>query len=592
MTRSTHLDDLTAAALTTRLSRRSMLRRAAAIGFGLPAVGTLLAACGGDDEGEATSTTASSAGQPTSPPSTSGTSTSSAAEATSAPAETATTAPSSGKTGGIAHIAVAANPASWDLTKSTWPTWQSVHFLVDRLLVFDESEELQPWLVTDWEVSSDGLEFTLHLRDDVVFHDGEPFNAEAVKFNIQRHIDKADSAFYTTYEPVDSVEVVDDYTVKIVLRELKVFFAYNGLALWGSMQVSPKAYSAGTYDDHPIGTGAFKFDSYEPGSSIKYVRNDDYWNGAPLLDGIEVRVIPETNVQLVEMQAGTIEVIGLDPKDVSTAEDAGATIENTIAPGAQFISINVSREPTSDLAVRQAVAHAIDRDTIIDQVLFGYAEKSRAGVNSNSPFYSEDVPMIEYDPEKAEQILEEAGWTKGSGGIREKDGKPLMLSILSSDFAGWGLYNQIIQEQLKKIGIDSEISTLEWNAYLDQWRENQGDWNITYHSQGSIVASVSAIQASWAPESYWSITQIDDATTPDLQQLATDLQALSDDFDKELDPEKRKDIAKQAQTLFQENQLTVWLWHGASLMAIQPKLTGYTLSHSGRIIELDKASFT
>ncbi len=586
----TRLNDLTAKALSSRLNRRTMLRRAAAVGIALPTVGTLLAACGSDDEGDPTSTTVSGSTEPTAPAATSDSGSGSATETTGASESTTTTTEGSGKTGGTARVAVAANPASWDLTKSTWPTWQSVHFMVDRLLVLDEDEELQPCLVTDWEISEDGMEYTLHLRDDVTFHDGEPFNAEAVKFNIERHIESGDSASYTTYEPVDHIEVVDDYTAKIVLRELKVFFAYNGLALWGAMQISPKAASSGSFDDHPIGTGAFKFDSYEPGSSIKYVRNDDYWNGAPLLDGIEVRIIPETNVQLVELQAGTIEVIGLDAKDVGTAKDAGATIETTTAPGVQFISINVSREPTSDLAVRQAIAYAIDRDTIIDQVLFGYAEKSRAGVNSNSPFYTEDVPMIDYDPDKAEQILEDAGWTKGDGGIRKKDGKPLSVSILSSDFAGWGLYNQIIQEQLKKVGIDSEISTLEWNAYLDQWRENQGDWNVTYHSQGSVIASASAIQASWAPESYWSITQIDDATTPELQQIATELQTLSDNFEMELDSDKRKDIAKRAQMLFQENQLTVWLWHGASLMAIQPKLTGYTLSHAGRIIELDKAS--
>ena len=260
-------------------------------------------------------------------------------------------------------------------------------------------------------------------------------------------------------------------------------------------------------------------------------------------------------------------------------------------PVVDQIDPTASRPSFDDLDASRDGSTTVDT-AIVDRLLRGYGRVMGQPCPSETSCWNPDVEPYEYDPEKAVQILEEAGWTKGSGGIREKDGKPLMLSILSSDFAGWGLYNQIIQEQLKKIGIDSEISTLEWNAYLDQWRENQGDWNITYHSQGSIVASVSAIQASWAPESYWSITQIDDATTPDLQQLATDLQALSDDFDKELDPEKRKDIAKQAQTLFQENQLTVWLWHGASLMAIQPKLTGYTLSHSGRIIELDKASFT
>lgn len=498
---------------------------------------------------------------------------------------------SAGTPGGMATIVEAGNPGSWDLTISTWTTWQAVQFLYDRLLIFDEEENLVPALVTAWEVSEDGLEYLLTLREGVTFHDGTPFDAASVKFNVQRHIDQPDSAFYTTYEPVDRVEVVDDLTARIVLKEVRPDFAYTGLAQWGSIQLSPTAAEelGDRFDESPVGTGPFKFESYEPGSSVRYVRYDDYWGGAPLLDAVEVRVIPEPSVQLIELEAGTADAVKIQPKDVDAMAAAGLTVQSTITPGAQFISLNVSEAPTDELAVRRAIALAVDRDAMIEALLFGYAEKSRSGVNSSSPFYSEDTPMIEYDPEEAGRILDEAGWVMGDDGIRYRDGQPLFVNILSTDYQNYGLFNQVIQEQLTGIGISSEISSLEWNAYLDQWRENQGQWNVTFHSQGSIMASVSPIQASWFPESYWSITQIDDADAPELAPVREELQALQDEFEVTLDEDRRGEIALQAQTIFQENQLTVWLWHSATIWAIQPWLQDYELSHAGRVIELRDA---
>ncbi|MDQ3696136.1 MAG: ABC transporter substrate-binding protein [Chloroflexota bacterium] len=493
---------------------------------------------------------------------------------------------------GTVSLITAANPASWDLTTSTWSTWEGIHFLYDRLLTFDENEDLQPGLATAWEISEDGLEYTLTLRDSVTFHDGTPFNAEAVRFNIQRHLDQVDSAFYTSFEPVEEMEIVDDATIVLRLREVRPNFIYEGLPQWGALQLSPTAYEEGTaaFDANPVGTGPFRFESYEPGSEIRFVRNEEYWAGAPALERVIVRIIPEPSVQLIELESGNVDISEIQPIDVAAMEAAGLTIESTIAPGANFVSLNVSQAPTDELAVRQAIARAIDRDAIIETVLFGYAEKSRAGVNSASAFYSEEVPMIEYNPEEAAQILEDPGWVMGANGIRERDGQPLTVHLASTEYTNWGLMNQIIQEQLASIGIGAEISSAEWNAYLDAWRENQGGWNVTFHSQGSITGRTAVIQASWVPNDYWTITQIDDATAPELVAVAEELQALSDEFETTLDEDQRFEIAVAAQSLFQEHQLTVWLWHGASITAIQPDVQGYTLSHAGRVVELSEAT--
>ncbi|MBV9546029.1 MAG: ABC transporter substrate-binding protein, partial [Chloroflexi bacterium] len=268
---------------------------------------------------------------------------------------------------------------------------------------------------------------------------------------------------------------------------------------------------------------------------------------------------------------------------------AGANVENHTTPGAQFVSMNVTQAPTSELAVRKAIARAIDRDTIMQKVLFGLPEKALSGTPKNSPYYSADVPGVDYNPQEAGNILDQAGWTMGPNGIRQRDGQPLSLHILSSDFSGWGTYNQIFQDQLKAIGIDSQITTEEWNTYLDNWRENREGWNLTYHSQGSSFNSTTPIDASWAPSAFWNICQIGKASDPDTKKISDQLEAINQEFLKTSDVARRKELAKQAQTIYADQQLVAWLWFSPSLIGVQARVKSYDLREHGRVIGLSKA---
>ncbi len=590
----TENSDFLEEALRAPQTRRRFLNRAIAAGLATPVVASLLAACGGDvdDTGGDTSAapTSTAGAAPGTTEETTDSSEETPVDSDATPGSGSTDAPT-GNQGGTANVSVLASPTAWDLTKSDWNTWRSVHYLYDRLIITDAEEALVPHLAQSWEIADDGLAYTLALREDVLFHDGTPFNAEAVKFNIERHAALEDSAFYATFNPVESVEVIDDFTAEIILSEVRVNFIYD-LSLWGSIQLSPTAYEelGDDFATRPVGTGPFKFNEYEPDSHIDFVRNEDYWAGAPLLDNVRVRIIPEMSVQLIEMETRTIDTMyAVDPKDVGALEDNGVIVEDQLSPGAVFISLNVSRGPTAELAVRKAIAHGIDRDTIISEVLLGFAEKARAGVPSSSAFYSEDIPTVEYDPEEAARLLDEAGWMMGSDGIRARDGVPLYISILSTDYSGYGLYNQIYQEQLKVLGIDSQITTLEWGAYLDQWRENQGDWHLTHHSQGSLLNSTAAIQASWAPSNFWNICQILRSEDPEIMALSEELEKLNEDILVTLDFDERVALGQQAQALYQEHQLTIWLWHNISITGVQPSLKDYDLTHAGRVVELTRA---
>jgi len=482
------------------------------------------------------------------------------------------------KEGGTLIIAVSADPVSLDPhLQADWSTRQGIVYMFDALVDVVENDAIAPSLAESWEVSDDGMVWTFHLRDDVTFHDGTKFNAEAVKFNMERLLDEE---FASPEQPhvaqrLDSVEVVDDYTVKMHMKEVDI----NWLVLVSAYyMVSPTAVESmgEEFAQHPVGTGGFKFKSFATGSHVEMVRYDDYWDGAPLLDGIKVRIIPEDSTQLMELQAGNIDIAynyAIVPKDVEKLENAGVIVERRLTPSYAMLAMNLAEGPTVDLKVRQALAHAIDRDMIIEEVLLGAAEKSVVGLPSVSPLFNKDLPMIEYDPEKAGQLLDEAGWTLGDDGIRYRDGEPLELNILTSDREERVLMSQILDEQFKAIGIKSELTTLEWGAFLDACRA--GEYDVTYWIlYGSSWANNTA-SANIRSGRHWNIFQID--KQPALAEVSERMDYLLDTFEQTVDEDKRVELVREWQQLMRDNMIIYYLWNEANFNAAQPWVKDYKL---------------
>jgi peptide/nickel transport system substrate-binding protein len=501
--------------------------------------------------------------------------------------------------GGTLIMMQSADVIAWDQTRTTWPSIRNVRPLYDTLLLTDDNDILYPNLVTEWEISDDGLEYTFHLRDGVTFHDGTPWNADAVVFNIQRHIDNPDSFSHVAMSRVAEMTALDGQTVWLKLGESNGDFIYDVAVSTAAYQISPTAWGedGATFHENPVGTGPFMFKSHEPQSEVQYVRNPNYWQGAPLLDGLTIRIHGDNTVRLIEIESGNVHYIdGIDPDDVyRLQEDTDLVVNAPIGPGVSMISINVSRYPMSELSLRYALAHAVDFEAIIDEFQYGYATRSRGGVSPNSPYFTEDLPeRPPYDPVRAGEILDEAGWLLADDGFRYRDctddtvncedGKErLVVNIISADFALWGLYNEIYQQYLTDIGVDAPIKTAEWNAMLDEWRENQGNWTFGHHSQGSLFAVTSAIEAAWKPDSFWSIYQIDDSKEPYLIEVAAELQELGDAFAATTDLDERIRLSHRAQTIFLEQQLTIFGWHTPRFNVITPNVEGMLFEMSGRI---------
>jgi peptide/nickel transport system substrate-binding protein len=500
-------------------------------------------------------------------------------------------APHAVKAAGTVSVAISATPTSMDQSKPDWVGWWGTNYLYDTLLTIDANEALAPLLAESWEVSEDGMTWTVHLRQGVTFHDGEPFNAAAVKFNYNRVLNDPDNGWNSVFTPdIAAVEVVDDYTVKFSLKIRDVFFGFAVLADWGACQLSPKAVQelGADYDKAPVGTGPFMFKSFEADAQIEYVANPNYWAGPPAIDGITIRIIPEPSTRNIELEAGTLD-IGCDMQVQDTVELEGTDIafEKVFLPSAHFVTFNVSTGFTKELAVRKAIALCIDRDTILHEVLYDVDEKSWSGVAKVSPYYSEEVPTIPYDPAEAMRILDEAGWVAGDGGMRSKDGTALKVVLLSTDYTNWNQFNQIIQEQMKAVGIDSDLQTLEWGAYLDKWRDTD-EWEVSFHNQLGGFQANNIAYATVDPRGFWSINHVIRSTDPEMMKVSDRLIELYDSFNLEPDLEKRRAISIEFQTIFQENQLTAWLWHQPNLFGIANRVKDYSVRYN--TIMLDKAS--
>ncbi|MEW6522888.1 MAG: ABC transporter substrate-binding protein [Bacillota bacterium] len=496
--------------------------------------------------------------------------------APAAPAPTVPTPPQP-KPGGTLVLAVGGNPVSLDpALMRDWISRQAIINMYDSLVDLNEKEEVVPSLAKSWRVEEGGLRYVFELRDDVLFHDGTRFNAEAVKFNYDRMLDPAfNSRNLATLSPVIArVEVLGEFTVAFNLKRIDVDFLTE--MSWSGLMVSPTAARLHGVDfaRNPVGTGPFAFKAFEPDSHLDLVRNDKYWRGAPLVDGIRVRIIPEASTRNVELEAGNLHIsYHASAKDRERLKRAGLVVEERTTASFQMLSFNLADGPTAELAVRNAIARAIDRDIIIQQVLHGAAQKSRAGVPSTSPYYHADVPMIEYNTKEAERILDQAGWVKGADGIRRKGGELLKIKLVTSDAEERVLISQIIQEQLNLVGFSVEIVTLEWGAYLDAMRA--GNYHISYWSLGGTALRSSNGTANMKSDAHWNVSQI--RRQPALADVSARIDVIVDTASQTVDDQTRFNMLKEFQMLSYEHQLIFWLWHVQSHHVFQPYVKDYIL---------------
>jgi len=341
---------------------------------------------------------------------------------------------------------------------------------------------------------------TFHLRDDVRFHDGHPFDAGDVKFTYEAILDPRNaSPRVSSFEPVKVVEIVDPHTVRVVYRRL-----YSpAITEWVYMGILPEhlmndAALAREMDrrgiegeareqfslrksetaQHPIGTGPFRFGRWQRDELVELERNDAYWKGPPEFERVTFRTVPDLVTQELEFRAGAVDTYAAQPHQVARyREDPRYRAVSTVTNTYSYIAFNLRRPLFQDVRVRRALSMAIDVDELIRYVLYGEGQRVSGPYYASSAFYDRDTPLVPYDPEGAKRLLAEAGFTPGPDGVLQKNGERLAFKLITNNGnPARRSIMTIAQDAWKKLGVDVVTQAFEWTVFLEEF-VNPGEFD-------------------------------------------------------------------------------------------------------------------
>ncbi len=366
--------------------------------------------------------------------------------------------------------------------------------IFDRLVEQDADQSFHPHLATSWVETPDGLSWTFSLREGVSFHDDTPFNAEAVQFWIASY-EGTENEYLV--EAIGSVDVVDDLTVRFNMDRPEPNLLYNLASAFMGIP-SPTAY-AELGDDFgvtgAVGTGPYELQSFEIGLETVLVRNPDYtWGsdlsentGAGHIETFTFREIPDQSTAFLELRTGGIDLLLGVPTDFLQILAAEPNIQIIQMPGTgiSYMPINVTATPFDDILVRQATSMAIDQDGIVASIYNGVGAPARNFLISSLPESDVDPALnATYDPVRAGELLDEAGWVMGDDGVRTRDGERLSVDLFTDNSTEYTRLTQVVQAQLAEIGMEATITVFDSSTINDQYRQGTHqlavrgyDWN-------------------------------------------------------------------------------------------------------------------
>ena len=411
-------------------------------------------------------------------------------------------------------------------------------------LVKYQDGEYQPCLATDWTNSDDGLTYTFHLREDVKFNDGTPFNAEAVKlyFDNMKSVIGTSSNYGQLDMLTSEITVDDEYTVSFHLTR-PYYNVLNDLSM-----VMPRGIlSASAFNEdgslnseylmnHTPGTGPYMFESVnDTATEYTFVRNPNYWGEEPDVDSFTVKVIPESKV--AAMRAGEVDfIIGSDTLDAASYQELSSTegITGVISDFdfvTEFIALNDEVVPLNDINIRNAIQMAIDKESIAQNIYSGLRTEANSVMPADMPYCKADVTTPSYDMDAAIELMDKSGWTDTDGdGIREKDGKKLSFTIT---YPSTGVYDKVVlffQDSMKKLGIEITTNPIDLMAFMQQVF-TEGNYEITAYMSYWFPYDPYTFVANMYPSTDYTDASGIYSTDP---QIAKALATMSEEEAKEL----------------------------------------------------------
>lgn len=428
--------------------------------------------------------------------------------------------------------------------------------------------ELKPNLATEWKrIDPNTWKFT--LRKDVKFHDGTPFNAAAVKWSLMRAI--SINPQILSYTKIKAVEAENDSTVVITTTEpnsdLPAALHYSDTSI-----IAPSSIDQNGKLIKPIGTGAFKLDQFDPATGdMKMSRNTEYWGPVSKLDHLEIRPLPDPNTRALALEKGEIDFTCDPPYNEldRLGKIAGLKVELDKTARTYTIEMNLNEAPFNDVKVRKALSYAIDRESIVKNVLFGCGAAAQGPYMPGMAWRNENLKGYPYDPEKAKQLLSEAGWQDTDGdGIVDKNGKPLKITLITyPQRPGLPPMAEAIQAQYKEVGVDLKTEIMDNTAMTEIASKGKWDMKMSAFATAMIPSPSYHLQVLYYSKNN-PVIGYNNAKVDKLidQCMATD------------DQKEKYDLSKQVQQILEDEEPVLPIAYYGVAVAMKSKVNNYVFN--------------
>lgn len=464
-------------------------------------------------------------------------------------------------------------------------------YLFDTLVYREIDNTYRPYLAESWEISDDGKQVIFTLRPNITFHDGTPLDAEAVKYNFDRIKEQGQkSVLAPMVSQIQTIEVIDPLNVRFTFpAPSSTLFSSLSTTYAGIVSPTAAKESGEAFGQKPVGSGAYKLEKWEPGVAVTLVKNPNYaWapgtetienQGAPMVDRLVFKIIPDVTQQITALQAGEVDMLFVNqPSHVARLQsDPNTNVIETQLNSLIYLGFNVQKPPFDDVKVRQALSHVVDKEEILQTALGGIGVVAFAPLAPTLPGFDPSLQDLElgYDVEKARWLLNNAGFTQTSDGTWSKDGQALSVTLVTSTRPPNPAIATVLQSQFKAAGILVEVQALDSTAAQEALTNGLYEmmlWRYDWNDADVLRTYLSSSRIGRTNRNFYSNPQVDGL----LEQAA-----------QELDDAARNALYLEAQQLILADAPWQPIYTPIDYMAIRKEVIGVDMGAMGRVLMND-----
>ncbi len=475
--------------------------------------------------------------------------------------------------GGIWRMAIAGTPTVYPITAPA----ALVDLLVNKTIynnltqyqLVDGAIQAVPDLAESWESNAELNQWTFRLRSGVLWHDGTPLTSADVKFTFETLLNpEVDASARGVISSIDTIEAVDELTVRFNLKTafapLPVMLGYNQCIVPKHLIEGQDLNQPASFLAAPVGTGPFRVKELSAGNYLEVSRNDAYFGGPALLDGIIFKTITDGNARAAQIRSGEIDLTVIDPAQVASMEGASnVVLRQEPQVNYYFLAVNHSIPKLQDPRVRQALSHVLDKDAIVASILAGAGQVATGPIHPFlGDYYNPDVQTYAYDPDAAAQLLTDAGWTKGDDGILVNAAGE-RFTLLINGPKGYPVLEQVLvyaQSEFQQLGIEVTLDIPEWTVHLEQYHDLKYDllvqWWVTPPDPDLYDHYYSTSSSNW-----WAYNN------PELDPLLIEARSQADHA-------ARVELVHQMQTMVALDLPVLYLYHVQEIQALSSRTQG------------------